>query len=253
MNALPSPALQIVRVARGTTMVLTVTGEVDIATVAILRRALANARAGFVTVILDLHNVSFFGAAGLNAVAAAYKYAPALGDFRLRDPSPAVQRVLDISGLDRIVPIEVTTAASPAPAPGSLAVPAVSSTGDSERPDRPGRPVSGRAVSGRLVPSACPSGNGRPGPGGGHSAIGRSMVGGQAFPSGPVGPAGAVRAAGSGVYAVRFRSSSGTAGVYGERRLSSATVGSVDPGADGTVGWASVAHGIGRGATRGLS
>jgi anti-anti-sigma factor len=83
-----------------------------------LRRALADARSGFVTVILDLHNVWFFGAAGLNVVAAAHKHAPALGDFRLRDPSPAVRRVLDISGLDRVVPIEVTTVE---PSPGRCA------------------------------------------------------------------------------------------------------------------------------------
>jgi anti-anti-sigma factor len=158
VSALRIPGFQIVGVARGTTMVLTVTGEVDIATVANLRRALADARAGFVTVILDLHNVWFFGAAGLNVVAAAHKHAPALDDFRLRDPSPAVRRVLDISGLDRVVPIEVTTTAPfPGPTPGPPAVPVVWPTGDRERPDRPRRPVWGRAVSGRSARVACPA------------------------------------------------------------------------------------------------
>ena len=65
MSGLWIPALRIVGVAGETSMVLTVAGEVDVATVANLRRALADARAGFVTVILDLHNVWFFGAAGL--------------------------------------------------------------------------------------------------------------------------------------------------------------------------------------------
>jgi anti-sigma B factor antagonist len=165
MSGLWIPALRIVGVAGGTTMVLTVAGEVDVANVAHLRRALADARAGFVTVILDLHNVWFFGAAGLKVVAAAHKHAPALGDFRLRDPSLAVRRVLDISGLDRVVPIEVTTAA-PSPRRGAPEV-TVAGSDASVRGTWPGT----------GGPAGCIRAGGRSGGGGVTAGFDRSSIG----------------------------------------------------------------------------
>jgi hypothetical protein len=78
------------------------------------------------------------------------------------------------------------------------------------------------------------------------------MLGGQALPPGMGGPAGGFSPPCSGVYAPWFRSSSGTAGLDGERLLLSARVGSVGLGGYGAVGWVSVVYGVGRGATRGL-
>ncbi len=56
--------------------------------------------------VLDLAKVSFMDSAGLGLILGRYTKAAELGvGFRLVHPNPQVQKILDLAGLERLVPI----------------------------------------------------------------------------------------------------------------------------------------------------
>jgi anti-anti-sigma factor len=91
------------------TTTVVVTGEVDIATTAQLQayaeKALGHAPA---RVVLEMSGVSFFAAAGLNVLAALERLAAECGvELFLGEVSPAVNRMLHITGLQQRYPSAV--------------------------------------------------------------------------------------------------------------------------------------------------
>ena len=56
--------------------------------------------------VLDLAKVSFMDSAGLGLILGRYTKAAELGvGFRLIHPNPQVQKILDLAGMERLVPI----------------------------------------------------------------------------------------------------------------------------------------------------
>jgi anti-sigma B factor antagonist len=87
-------------------VVVTVAGEVDIATVARLRERLSALAAGGVPLVADLDQVSFIDATGLGALAGAAREAAAQGACRpgaCTRPHP--RRLFRVTGLDRQIPL----------------------------------------------------------------------------------------------------------------------------------------------------
>lgn len=79
------------------TMVVSVAGEVDMATAPELREWLAQTGGH---VIVDLRAVSFLDSSGIGAlVEASSRLVEAGGDLRLRKPQPIVRQVLEVTGL----------------------------------------------------------------------------------------------------------------------------------------------------------
>jgi anti-anti-sigma factor len=87
------------------TVVLTLTGEIDLATVSTLRDCLEQAAADtWQSVIVDLEAVTFFDSTGLATVAAANRRLSESGRaFGLRNPCESVRRVLEVTGMDDLI------------------------------------------------------------------------------------------------------------------------------------------------------
>lgn len=89
------------------TIVLAVTGEIDMSTGQAFRDALDHAVERSHDVVVDLAGVSFMDSTGLNALIRGAQQAQRLaGTVRVRSPRPAVRRVLDITGAAQIIAIE---------------------------------------------------------------------------------------------------------------------------------------------------
>jgi anti-sigma B factor antagonist len=75
------------------------TGEIDVATVDLLRRQLDTAREGSASVLLDLSGVTFIDSTGLQLLLDA-SLDSATGDwaFSIVRPSRVVQRLIEVSG-----------------------------------------------------------------------------------------------------------------------------------------------------------
>ena len=87
-------------------VVVTVAGEVDIATVAELRERLSTLAAGGLPLVADLDQVSFIDATGLGALAAAARLAAARGvSLYVVCAQPQTRRLFRITGLDRQIPL----------------------------------------------------------------------------------------------------------------------------------------------------
>jgi anti-sigma B factor antagonist len=88
--------------ARGVPRVA-VFGEIDIATVDVLRDALSSARASCETVTIDLSGVTFIGSCGLTLLLQAHREAEGEGRrIALTQAAPCVERALRISGYEQI-------------------------------------------------------------------------------------------------------------------------------------------------------
>ncbi len=94
---------------------LRVTGEIDLSTARLLREtALCALRHHSSTLDVDLSGVPFMDSSGLEALIATRRRAELHGGrLRLIAPTPAVMRVIEVTGLDRLFEIE---AAPPPPA-----------------------------------------------------------------------------------------------------------------------------------------
>jgi len=79
-------------------------GEIDMSTVALLRRELDTARAEGATVLLDLSGVRFMDSTGLHLLLEA-SHSSAVSDwaFFVVRPSRAVQRLIDVSGTADVI------------------------------------------------------------------------------------------------------------------------------------------------------
>ena len=113
--------------------VVTVAGEIDIATVTRLRERLFELAAGGRPLIADLDQVSFIDSAGLGAlVAAATRAAAHGGSLQVVCARPQVRQLFRLTGLDRRIPLARTWTGSwsPWPQPGTLPA-------SSQRPDDP--------------------------------------------------------------------------------------------------------------------
>jgi anti-anti-sigma factor len=99
-------------------------GEVDVATVAVLRSALWAAPARPL-LRLDLSGVRLLSAAGVRALLAAHRRVRARGGVLvLVEPTPMVARVLRVTGLDRVIPVREGAAVADAPSRPAPARPA---------------------------------------------------------------------------------------------------------------------------------
>ena len=106
-------------------VLVTVSGEIDIATAGQLRGQLAGPAGSGQQVIIDFSRVSFIDAAGIGVLAAAAARAAARGgSLQLAAAGRQVRRVLVLTGLDRSIPLAATVAEARAwlrPGPGSRA------------------------------------------------------------------------------------------------------------------------------------
>ncbi len=121
-----------VRREPGGTAVITVTGEVDIATVAVLRDQLFTLADTSCSVIVDLDQVSFIDAAGLGALVGAARRADIHGaSLQVVCGQPQTRELFRLAGLDRRLRLARTRAealqtlgatADPQPRGGEAAV-----------------------------------------------------------------------------------------------------------------------------------
>ena len=98
----------------GPSVVVSVSGEVDLATTAQLSEALGAAlRRGAVGLVCDLTGVSFLGAAGLTALLVARRRAIARHSwFDLVYPQPFPRKVIALVGLDAVFSLHDRVAAA---------------------------------------------------------------------------------------------------------------------------------------------
>lgn len=84
----------------GTTAILAVGGEIDMATTDQLRRALDELIDGSTRVVCDLTDVTFIESTGIGVFVAARKHLLARrGSLVLVAPRPAIRRILELVGL----------------------------------------------------------------------------------------------------------------------------------------------------------
>jgi anti-anti-sigma factor len=91
----------------GDAVVMAVAGEIDIATAPALAQALAELSATGASphdgpVIVDLSEVTFMDSTGVNSLVKAKRDGI---DVQLRSPGPLAARVIELTGLDRVVPV----------------------------------------------------------------------------------------------------------------------------------------------------
>lgn len=87
--------------------VVAVTGELDVATAPKLRGQIVEiATGGGINIVLDLSRVEFIDSTGLGVIVGSLKRVRGLGgDLRLAGAEPGVQRVFEMTGLDRVMPL----------------------------------------------------------------------------------------------------------------------------------------------------
>ena len=92
----------------GDVPVVHVRGDLDIATAGQLRDCVLGLYdAGERRLVIELSEASFADSSGLNAIVwSARRITEDHGTVTLRAPSPSVQRVLELSGLDKVIPVE---------------------------------------------------------------------------------------------------------------------------------------------------
>jgi anti-sigma B factor antagonist len=87
-------------------VIVSVAGEIDIATVDRLRQRLSALAAAGVPLVADLDQVSFIDATGLGALAGAARQAAAHGvSLHVVCARPQTRRLFRVTGLDRQVPL----------------------------------------------------------------------------------------------------------------------------------------------------
>jgi anti-sigma B factor antagonist len=82
-------------------------GDLDISTAPLLREGLLSVlTGGSCDIVLDMGRLGFIDSTGLSVVVAAFKRAREDGrEVVLRNPTPPTRKVLEISGLDRVMRI----------------------------------------------------------------------------------------------------------------------------------------------------
>lgn len=123
----------------GEAAVITLPEEIDISNSEQVREELLSLlNRGPAVLIVDMAETTFCDSAGVNALVRAHKRATANGaEIRLVVASLGVQRVLAITGVDRLIPVYPSMTASLA-APGEPAEPAETHRGPDNRAPQPG-------------------------------------------------------------------------------------------------------------------
>lgn len=129
----------------GEAAVITLPEEIDISNSEQVREELLSLlNRGPAVLIVDMAETTFCDSAGVNALVRAHKRATANGaEIRLVVASLGVQRVLDITGVDRLIPVYPSMTASleepggPAE-PGEPGEPAETHRGPDDRAAQPG-------------------------------------------------------------------------------------------------------------------
>jgi len=105
-------------VRAGRRPVVAVHGEVDLATADEVAAAVDEALRGANRLELDLRHMTFMDSTGLGVLVATYRR---LGQVReaivVRDPTPSIRRLLEITGVERYVTVRSGEDARPGPAP----------------------------------------------------------------------------------------------------------------------------------------
>jgi anti-sigma B factor antagonist len=98
----------------GQTAVITAAGEIDLTNAEYLRDALLSAlNAGATGLVVDLTGATFLDSAGVTALVRASRRAGASdAALRLAVTAPAVLRVLNLVGIDQLVPVFPSVAAA---------------------------------------------------------------------------------------------------------------------------------------------
>ncbi len=102
-------ALSLVTCADRGWTVVSLAGEIDVATAPRLREHLAATRASAAKIIVDLTDVGFLDSAGLGVLVGAMKRSRARGGtVRLVCPCPQIREVLSLTGVAKVFLIEET-------------------------------------------------------------------------------------------------------------------------------------------------
>ncbi len=101
---MPNVELNVSTASQGGHAVVTATGELDLYTAPRLQAALAGLLREEVTrVVVDLSGVEFCDSTGMNVLLSAMKRLKEQGGaLELAAPRPAVQRILQVTGLDTV-------------------------------------------------------------------------------------------------------------------------------------------------------
>ncbi len=123
----------------GEAAVITLPEEIDISNSEQVREELLSLlNRGPAVLIVDMAETTFCDSAGVNALVRAHKRATANGaEIRLVVASLGVLRVLAITGVDRLIPVDPSMTASLAE-PGEPAEPAETHRGPGDRAAQPG-------------------------------------------------------------------------------------------------------------------
>jgi anti-sigma B factor antagonist len=85
-----------------------VCGEVDLATAGALWEALQRAAVPSSTLVVDLSGTSFMDSSGLDVLLRARRHLATIGStILLRSPHERILKLLEVSGLDRVLPVEL--------------------------------------------------------------------------------------------------------------------------------------------------
>ncbi len=110
------PGLEVRRELDGAHVVLSASGEIDMATVGELRQALEQAAASGADVWVDLTDVDFIDSTGLSALVLAHRE---MSDGRVRlaviCPDGPARRALDVCGLGDLLQVHDSRPAAPTP------------------------------------------------------------------------------------------------------------------------------------------
>ena len=87
--------------------VVEVHGYLDMATATEFAAVVAEARARSPHIALRMADVTFIDSTGLRVIATAVTHVNELGSVTIVDPSPAVRKLLDVTGMDRHVTVEI--------------------------------------------------------------------------------------------------------------------------------------------------
>lgn len=95
----------------GGVAVLSVSGEIDLATIPAFEAAIADALTQRPTaLIVDLSGVDFLASAGLQALVAARESLTGAAEFAVVAGGPATSRPIQLTGLDQILSLHTTVA-----------------------------------------------------------------------------------------------------------------------------------------------
>ena len=91
--------------------ILAVRGEVDASTAAAFRAAVETFDVEGARLVIELSAVTFMDSSGLGVIAGTlFRQQPVGGTLCIRNPSRQIRQILEISGLDQLVPVDETEA-----------------------------------------------------------------------------------------------------------------------------------------------